>query len=148
MGASVKKGQQHSPIGMKRTERICISVPSDLLAEFDKVVMDIGYPNRSKALQDAMRAFLAELKSSKELSGMVNGAIVMIYEHGKPGLVEELLEIQHEHDGIIAATLHIHLTEEDCLEVLAVRGEARQIRELADALRVKKGVKALRAVVL
>ncbi|RLI11127.1 nickel-responsive transcriptional regulator NikR [Candidatus Bathyarchaeota archaeon] len=133
---------------MKRTERICMSVPSDLLAEFDEAISKVGYPNRSKALQDAMRTLLAEFKALGELEGIVNGAIIMIYEHAKPGLVEELLDIQHEHDDLIAATMHIHLTEEDCLEVIAVRGEAARIKRLADALRIRKGVKALKVVVL
>ena len=125
-----------------------MSVPSDLLAEFDEAISKVGYPNRSKALQDAMRTLLAEFKALGELEGIVNGAIIMIYEHAKPGLVEELLDIQHEHDDLIAATMHIHLTEEDCLEVIAVRGEAARIKRLADALRIRKGVKALKVVVL
>ncbi|HDJ26569.1 nickel-responsive transcriptional regulator NikR [Candidatus Bathyarchaeota archaeon] len=133
---------------MRRTERICMSVPSDLLAEFDEAISRVGYPNRSKALQDAMRTLLAELKALGELRGIVNGVIVMIYEHGKPGLVEELLDIQHEHDELIAATMHVHLTEEDCLEVIALRGEAQRIKELADAMRTRKGVKALRVIAL
>ena len=123
-------------------------MPSDLLAEFDRAVARMGYPNRSKAVQDAMRSFLAEWKASQALEGQVSGAIVMIYDHKKPGLVEELLDAQHEHEDLIAATMHIHLTEEDCLEVIAVQGEAGEIRALAEAMKTKKGVKALKVVVL
>ena len=133
---------------MRRVERVCISVPSDLLAEFDDAVAKMGYPNRSKAVQDAMRSFLAEWKASQALEGRVNGAIVMIYDHRKPGLVEELLDVQHEHEDLIAATMHIHLTEEDCLEVIAVQGDVEDVRALAEAMKTKKGVKALKVVVL
>jgi len=127
---------------------VCISIPSDLLAEFDKAIEQMGYPNRSKAVQDAMRAFLAEWKASRALEGTVSGAILMIYDHRKPGLVEDLLDVQHEHEDLIAATMHVHLTEEDCLEVIAVRGDVKNVRTLAEALKTKKGVKALKAVVL
>mgnify|MGYP000126622774 CR=1 FL=1 len=133
---------------MGKLERICISVPSDLLADFDKAIGEVGYPNRSKAVQDAMRTLLAELRALKSLGGPARGAIVMIYAHRKPGLVQELLEIQHEHEDLVIATMHVHLTEEDCLEVIAVEGDAARMRALADALRVKKGVRALKAVVL
>ena len=129
-------------------ERICISIPSDLLAEFDKAISEIGYPNRSKAVQDAMRSFLSDYKATKALSGEAYGAIVMLYAHRKPGLVQRLLEVQHEHEDLIAATMHIHITEEECLEVLAVRGDVGRIRMLAEALRTKKGVKALKLIVL
>ena len=133
---------------MRRVERVCISVPSDLLAEFDEAVEKMGYPNRSKAVQEAMRLLLADWKASESLVGEISGAIVMIYDHSKPGLVQELLDIQHEHEDIIAATMHVHLTERDCLEVITVRGDASKVRELAEALKTRKGVKALKVVVL
>ncbi len=133
---------------MKRVERICISVPSDLLAEFDEAVRTMGYPNRSKAVQDAMRSLISEWKATGELTGSVNGAIVMIYEHEKPGLVEALLDIQHEYGDLICATMHIHLDPENCMEVIAVRGDAQRIKELAEAMKTKKGVKQLRTILI
>lgn len=133
---------------MGKLERICISIPSDLLGEFDEAIREVGYPNRSKAVQDAMRSFLAELKASKMMRGPVRGVIVMIYAHRKPGLVQEILEVQHEHEELVRATMHIHLSEEECLEVIATSGDASEIRELAETLRVKKGIKALKVVVL
>jgi len=133
---------------MGKLERVCISIPSDLLAEFDDAIMKMGYPNRSKAVQDAMRSFLSEFKELKALSGEASGAIIMLYVHRKPGLVQELLEIQHEHDELIVATMHVHLTEEECLEVITVRGDVARIRSLANALRTRKGVRALKAVIV
>jgi len=133
---------------MKRVERICISVPSSLLAEFDEAVRTMGYPNRSKAVQDAMRSLISEWKAMGELTGSVNGAIVMIYEHEKPGLVEALLDIQHEYGDLICATMHIHLDPENCMEVIAVRGDAQRIKELAEAMKTKKGVKQLRTILI
>jgi len=133
---------------MKKVGRICISVPSSLLAEFDKAIQAMGYPNRSKAVQDAMRALIAEWKASGAVEGEVNGAILMVYEHDKPGLVPELLDIQHENEDIICSTMHIHLDPENCMEVIAVRGDARRIRALVEAMKTKKGVKHLKALLV
>ncbi len=133
---------------MKRVGRICISVPVSLLAEFDEAIRAMGYPNRSKAMQDAMRALISEWKASGAVRGEVNGAIVMIYEHDKPGLVDELLDIQHENEDIICSTMHIHLDPENCMEVIAVRGDAERIRALVEAMKTKKGVKHLKAILV
>jgi CopG family nickel-responsive transcriptional regulator len=52
-----------------------------------------------------------------------------------------LTDIQHDHGGLIIASLHVHLDHHNCMEVLAVRGSADAIRELADRLIAAKGVK-------
>jgi CopG family nickel-responsive transcriptional regulator len=39
------------------------------------------------------------------------------------------------------ATMHIHLDEDNCLEVLAVRGPGPSVQRLADRLCSLKGVK-------
>jgi len=135
---------------VKKAERVCISVPSDLLREFDRASREMGYPNRSRAMHEAMRLLISEWKDSEAYEGVVNGAIIMIYEHKKPGLVRSLLEIQHqhEHEDLIRASMHVHLDEENCMEVIMVRGEAEHVRSLTNALRANKGIKRLKVIVM
>jgi CopG family nickel-responsive transcriptional regulator len=42
---------------------------------------------------------------------------------------------------LIIATLHVHLDHHNCLEILAVRGRAGVVKEVADRLIAVKGVK-------
>ena len=133
---------------VKKVERVCISVPSDLLAEFDKAIREMGFPNRSRAIHEAMRLLISEWRVSKAVGGQVNGAVVMIYDHTRPGLVGAILDIQHENEDLIRATMHIHLDEENCMEVIAVGGEAERIKALAEALRANKGIKRLKIIVM
>ena len=49
-----------------------------------------------------------------------------------------LLEPQHEHTNPIVSTPHVHRGHDDCLEVIALRGPAPKLQELADWL---KGLK-------
>jgi CopG family nickel-responsive transcriptional regulator len=40
--------------------------------------------------------------------------------------------------------MHIHLTKDKCLEIIAVKGHAQQARSLMQKLMAKKGVKQAR----
>ena len=64
-----------------------------------------------------------------------------MYDHHKRELTDRLIDLQHEHHDKVLATMHIHLDEDYCLEVLAVRGPARAVQRIADLLISQKGVK-------
>ena len=118
--------------------RISVSVDPELLKEFDEMTQRIGY-NRSTAVQSAMRGFITEHKW-KDLEGVLAGVITMMYDHHAGNVMEELTHIQHHYTDIINSSTHIHLDHNNCLEILAVKGDASRIKELADALGVIRGV--------
>ncbi len=72
----------------------------------------------------------------------------MVYDHDVHGLESGLTEVQHHHSNMITSTLHIHISEEDCLEAIAVKGKAADLRHLSDELATKRGVKILKTVVV
>ena len=123
--------------------RFSVSVDPVLLGEFDETIGEIGY-SRSTAIQVAMRDFLTEHKWSTEEEGVIAGAITMIYDHHVKGLGNTLTEIQHDFLNIISSTIHVHLDHDSCLEILAVKGDIKMIKELAQSLRVSRGVKQLK----
>ena len=124
--------------------RISISLPPDLLREFDEVIRAAGYEDRSKAIQAAMRGFIAEHKWSGKLRGTGVGAIVMVYDHRVRGLQQRLTGKQHRFEEVIGSTMHIHLDRGNCLEIIAVRGDVEEIRALVRELEGERGVKQLR----
>jgi metal-responsive CopG/Arc/MetJ family transcriptional regulator len=44
--------------------------------------------------------------------------------------------------------MHIHLSERDCLEAIAVRGDGAQVHRLRDELTAKRGVKMLKTMLV
>jgi metal-responsive CopG/Arc/MetJ family transcriptional regulator len=44
--------------------------------------------------------------------------------------------------------MHIHLSERDCLEAIAVKGDATEVRQLSDELAAKRGVKILKTMLV
>lgn len=127
--------------------RFSVSLPPSLVEEFDGVWKSMGYGNRSKAIHDAMRAFISDFKWMQE-EGRVAGAVLVLYYLDKPKLLEKIMGIQHKFRDIISSTTHIHLEEDKCLEIIAVNGRVSEIKSLAQELMAKKGVKQVKVAVV
>jgi CopG family nickel-responsive transcriptional regulator len=125
--------------------RFSVSVPHELLTEFDETIARLGY-DRSKAIRFAMRNFLTEYRWEYEEEGVVAGTVTIIYDHEVKGLEESLTDIQHLNRNIINSTMHIHLDERNCLLVIMVKGEVKAIQNLTKELMSKRGIKQLKLI--
>jgi CopG family nickel-responsive transcriptional regulator len=137
--------KMESPI--KGVVRFSISLPPSLLKDFDDVWKDKGYDNRSRAAHDAFRSFVSEHKWAFSDTEEIAGAIILIYYLDKPGLLNKIVGIQHSYEGIVSSTMHIHLAKNKCLEIMAVKGKAKDIRKLGQKLSTQKGVKEMKLAV-
>jgi CopG family nickel-responsive transcriptional regulator len=124
-----------------------VSVEPGLVDEFDATIDEMGL-NRSTAIETAMRDFLAGYKWSAAEEGVVVGAITMIYDHHVRGLGESLTHVQHDYLDVVSSATHVHLDHDNCLEILAVKGDIGRIKELTQSLRVIRGVKQLKFSIL
>ena len=131
---------------MTKIVRVGVTFPPDLLKDFDEIIGKMGYENRSKAVQDAVRLFVSERKWLQDEKGVQAGVLMMLYDHEVRGLESALTHIQHSYANLICSTMHIHLSERDCLEAIAVKGDAAEVRKLSDELAAKRGVKILKAM--
>jgi len=120
--------------------RFGVSIPSRLLDRFDSLIRSKGYSNRSEAIRDLIRDRLVESKSEAK-TGNVVGALVVVFDHETRELGDRMTGLQHVAGHVVISTLHVHLTHSDCLEVLALHGPGRQIRQLADNILSLRGVK-------
>ncbi len=125
---------------MGETIRFGISIDDKLLDSFDRLIELKGYMNRSEAIRDLIRAALVELKWEGGEEETV-GTVTLVYDHHVRDLSDKLTEQQHSHYNQIISALHIHLDAHNCLEVLVVRGRARDVKKIADELIGVKGVK-------
>jgi CopG family nickel-responsive transcriptional regulator len=121
-------------------ERVGVSFEPELLDKFDKLIKSKGYTNRSEAVRDLVRKAIIESEVDS-VKGSVIGTLTIIYDHEIGDVTNKLLHLQHHHHAEISSTTHIHVDEQICLEVLVVRGKAKNVRELADNIKSIKGVK-------
>jgi len=131
-----------------KVTRFSVSLPPTLVEEMDKARRSMGYESRSKAIHDALRSFITEFEWMREETGEITGAILVLHYLDKPGLLNEITSIQHKFKNVISSTMHIHLEENKCLEIIAVRGSAREVKRLTQELMAKKGVKQVKVASL
>ena len=127
---------------MKKPElsRFSVSMPSALVQQLDGMVVEKGYGNRSQAVADMVRAHLVEHHGQMG-EHEIAGTVTLVYDHHKRNIQALLTDIQHDHQAVILSTLHVHLDHNNCMEVLAVRGPASAVKQVADRLIAAKGVK-------
>ncbi len=125
---------------MSELVRFGISINEKLLEQFDKLLLQKGYSNRSEAIRDLIRNQIVELEWENE-EEEVAGTITLIYDHHVRQLSDILVNLQHDYHHMILSTMHLHLDHHNCLEVLAVKGMAGEVQQLAERLISVKGIK-------
>ena len=124
---------------MSELTRFSVSLNSDLVQKFDRLIAAEKCPTRSKAIGDLIRASMVK---KEWLEGReVSGAIILVYDHHKRDIMGLLNNIQHDHHDLILATQHFHLDHDNCLEILAVQGRPDEIGVLEKKLHAVKGIK-------
>jgi len=119
--------------------RVGISLSADFLAQFDRLIAQQGYETRSEAVRDLIRDRLIAVTAERASCEMV-GTVTMVYDHHTRQLLTRLIALQHQQDGAVLATMHVHLDAAHCLAVLVLRGMSEQLRRMADRLIGLKGV--------
>lgn len=76
----------------------------------------------------------------QDMEGKRIGVLIVIYDYYKPGVIKNLTEIQHKFHMHINSVLHFHITENNFLEVITVKGDVKDIRKLTEEIMKLKGV--------
>jgi CopG family nickel-responsive transcriptional regulator len=118
--------------------RFGVSLEPELLIQLDRLVQDRNLPSRSEAIRHLVRDQAAEETWGR--GGDVAGCLVLVYDHHRRELLARLTEVQHDHQALILASTHVHLSHDLCLESILLRGPASKLRALADKLKALKGV--------
>lgn len=128
----------------KELMRIGVSLPDNLLTRFDDILAKRGYSSRSEGIRDAIRSYIRYYEWTSEIKGGRVGVISMTYNHHQRGLVDALADIQHKHLEVVRSSLHTHVDEEICLEVIVLQGDVGEVKAVAEGLMALKGVQHLK----
>lgn len=125
---------------MDNVARFGVSIEKDLLKKLSAYMKKKGYKNRSEAIRDMIRDKLVEEEWSGG-KGAAFGTVSLVYSHESRELANRLVKAQHRKLGHIVASLHVHIDHHNCMEVLVLKGKAREIQQLGDMLLSTRGVK-------
>ena len=128
-------------------QRVTITLEDDLLKDLDQLSDLRGYQSRSEAIRDLVRAALQQAIMEKGKGNCV-AALVYVYDHSARALAQKLTENYHHHHDIALATLHVHLDDETCMEMTALKGPTDDVQHFADHIVAERGVRYGQVVVI
>lgn len=123
----------------RNAARISVSLAAELAQGLDEMVSTRGYPNRSKAIAEMIQEALITHHQAKS-EGLMAGTITLIYDAEKPGLLQQLSQIQRSYIEEVISSQRILLEGHHLLEVVLVQGPVGRLHEITDCLRACKGV--------
>jgi CopG family nickel-responsive transcriptional regulator len=123
-----------------KTERISLAIDEPLLNRFDRLLAKRRLGNRSEAVRDLIRRRLVEEEAARGTAEAV-ASLTLLYDHAQREISDRLVEAGHHSHAHVLSTMHVHLDERLCLEVMALRGRPAELRHFADHLIGMKGVK-------
>jgi CopG family nickel-responsive transcriptional regulator len=121
--------------------RFGVSIAPDLLENYDRLIAERGYATRSEALRDLIRDTLIQQKIETQQDIQALGSLTLVYDHHAKNLAQEMGALQHDFHDIILSVMHLHVSHDDCMEIIALRGIVSEIVELANSLLSLKGIK-------
>ncbi len=118
--------------------RFGVAVEGSLLRELDALARKRGC-TRSELLRDLGRAEVGRAKVPAGVDAV--GALTLVYDHHTRDLSEKLTALQHDLGDDVRAAMHVHLSNDLCLEVIVLRGRSDRLAALADQILAIRGVK-------
>ncbi|MEO5917792.1 MAG: nickel-responsive transcriptional regulator NikR [Luteolibacter sp.] len=121
--------------------RVTISIPDALHRQFEELMTERGFVNRSQAIAEVLTQHIADYYSLKG-NTLMAGTITLFYDHKRPGIKQQISDIQHEHIREVISSLHVLLQNTCTMEVILVQGPSKRLRQIANRLLAVKGVMA------
>jgi len=121
--------------------RFGVSMPASIAASLDAWRIKNGYASRSEAVRDMVRErIVSEQWELADDDAEMVGVVTLVFNHHTRELADNLTEMQHHHHEVAVAALHIHLSFDNCLEVIVLRGKRDEVSHLANHLMSARGV--------
>ena len=118
--------------------RFSVSLEKELLEALDDFVSENQFSNRSQAIRHLINS--SSVTKKWQCNHVVAGSITLVFDHHKRDLLKKLTDLQHDYHDTILSSLHFHMEKNMCMEIIAVKGKASTLTELADKLIAVKGI--------
>jgi CopG family nickel-responsive transcriptional regulator len=127
--------------------RFSVSLEAELLEQFDQFCTSGKFATRSEAIRQLLREKLTSA-AWEGAAAEVAASLTLIYDHHRAKLTDKLIDIQHAHSDCVVSTMHVHLSHDLCMELIALRGPAEALQHLAAELSGLKGIHQAQLVVV
>lgn len=122
-------------------QRVTISLSDELAQAFDELMTRRGYSSRSEAVRDMLRRELGEDDLGRGSGGPCVAVLSYVFDHHQRQLSSRLTGLQHDHHDLAVATLHAHISHDDCIETVILRGDSGEVEQFARSVIAETGVR-------
>ncbi len=122
-------------------ERFTISLDDELAADFDHLIEEIGYENRSEAVRDLIRQALEKSRNETKKSKYSIAVVSYVYSHLEKEMADRLMAAKHAHHDLVMSTMHVHLDHDNCMEAVFLKGKTEEVSHFAGHLTSKSGIR-------
>lgn len=118
--------------------RFGVSLEAELLEALDRFVSSNHFASRSQAIRHLVEKNLVEEKW--KCDNVVAGAVTLVYPFDRHDIRSRSAEIQSIFREVVLSTQIFHITEVNCLEIIAVKGPSHRLTALSDQLVAIRGL--------
>lgn len=114
---------------------VSISLNDEILNEMDRLQKLLGFSGRSEIVRAGIRSMLYQERSRQDLAGNIHAILLVIHNESSD---DEIGNIRHAYDELIATHLHSKIDRDRCLEIFLLRGDAKPIRDMTKKFQSNK----------
>jgi len=120
--------------------RMSVSLPSSLQQDFDRMLNERGFENRSQAVAELIRAEITD-HHSENGEAIMAGTLTLFYDESQRNIQPAIAALQRRHLPEVVSSQHVMLEKNHRMEILVVQGPVETLRQLENSLLSLRGVK-------
>jgi CopG family nickel-responsive transcriptional regulator len=117
---------------------VSVSMPEELLERIDEFADGHGYTGRSEVIREAARNLLGEFEDIKLEDRALIGVITVMFNYETTDVEERMMQLRHEHEGLVSANIHSHVGSAHCMELFVLEGDLEEISQFVGMVRATK----------
>jgi CopG family transcriptional regulator, nickel-responsive regulator len=122
-------------------ERFTISLDTELAHDFDQLIAEKRYQNRSEAVRDLLRKYITDHWVGSRFSKYSVATLTFIFDQNEITLTKRLSEIQHGHHDLVVSTQRTYIDHQNCLETVILKGLTTEVSDVAEKISSERGVR-------
>jgi CopG family nickel-responsive transcriptional regulator len=117
---------------------VSVSMPDSLLDRLDEFAEEHGYTGRSEVVREASRKLLGEFEDKRLDDRELMGIVTVLFDYDTTTVEERMMQLRHEHEGIVASNFHSHVGTHRCMELFVLEGSLEEISSFVGKVRATK----------
>lgn len=123
---------------------VSVSLNEDIIESLDKL-KSLGFSGRSEIIRAGIRNLLSDERMKEDLDGEINSLLLAVHDEDSD---DQVSSIRHDFDKIIIVHLHNKIDKDRCLEIFALKGDAKDIKEISRQLQINKRMHFVKLIVV